>query len=83
MIVKLLQDHMEGCHAVKATEKGWWDSPWFVIAEGVYRDTIGRNHPHGHIRWLTFICNDPTCKAHGILKGNYLENLVDVLLERA
>jgi len=54
----LKTDHRPDCTASALVERGDWNHPWCFDGK-VYRDTLGRRHPHTYRTWFKFICNSP------------------------
>lgn len=73
--VIIKQKHKQGCAAVSAVDRGAWQSPWFINGDVQHLDAAGGHRSAWH-RWQSFICNDPSCPAHGIVNVDWLEKLV-------
>jgi hypothetical protein len=68
METKILRKHNKDCRAAKNHKTGFWSSPWAYLDRIVYRDSMGRKHPHGSSRWWIIRCNDPDCYAQIMVK---------------
>lgn len=48
---------------------------WVDIGTGaVYRDTLGRRHPHARRRWNILICNNTECSGRLLARADIVEN---------
>ena len=80
MRTKLTVKHEKNCSAVKAVERGDWDSPWFLPigpslrypGRTVRRDKLFRRNGLGE-RWAEMICNSTTCPARLMVAVNDIE----------
>ena len=62
MRTRLLVPHVAGCTAVKAVQRGDWQSPWWVSGERMY----GRRQngaAGGSTCFVVFGCNSLECNA--------------------
>lgn len=76
MKVIVKRPHLANCLAIAAVERGDWTTPWFLTAETLRRDAIGRSHPHAYHRWFVVRCNSTDCDALALLRVTDVEELV-------
>lgn len=75
------------CFALAAWFKRHWSTPWAgIVAQSsihgtgsVFRDTLGRRHPQGHVPYIVFPCNDPRCPATLLVRGDTIVEELGVL----
>lgn len=82
MEIKKTEDHKEDCLAVRAVEKGNWDTPWSRLTEAVFLTEDGEELKEVEKTiWTKIPCNDTECPAEIIVKGNPLIRLIQAIKE--
>lgn len=77
--IRILGKHIKGCLAVKAVERGDWDTPWSGVLVKHKPQRFGsawKPETKGHWLWTGFICNCVGCPAEIWIRRDFLDKAI-------